>query len=167
MNGKIGGEENEILYSQYLDFLDNAGRSIMDAKADVDGRSLSVPLAIKSNFNLESTFAQQKVLVEPQQRCLRLLDVRRSVLHQSDGHANLAPSLWFFLDALGQCSHWWGGIPFNKRVNKSRASTLVATVRGETERKKERKKRRVQFGIKKTTGKKEREFQIKLIDRLV
>jgi hypothetical protein len=43
----------------------------------------------------------------------------------------------------------------------------VATVRGETERKKERKKRRVQFGIKKTTGKKEREFQIKLIDRLV
>jgi hypothetical protein len=58
MNGKIGGEENEILYSQYLDFLDNAGRSIMDAKADVDGRSLSVPLAIKSNFNLESTFAQ-------------------------------------------------------------------------------------------------------------
>jgi hypothetical protein len=42
----------------YLDLLDNARRSIMDAEADVDGRSLSVPLTIKSNFNLESTLAQ-------------------------------------------------------------------------------------------------------------
>lgn len=142
----------------------------MDAEADVDGGSLSVPLTIKSNFNLESTLAQQKVLVQPQQRCLRLLDIRRSVLHQADGHANLAPSLWFFFDALGQSSHWCGGIPFTKRVNKNRASAIVAKEqRGEREAKKERMKRQVQFRIQKTTGKekkKDEEFQIKLIDRI-
>ena len=57
MNGKIG-VENKGMIVIYLDLLDNAGRSIMDAETDVDGGSLSVPLTIKSNFNLKSSLAQ-------------------------------------------------------------------------------------------------------------
>ena len=59
------------------------------------------------------------------------------------------------------------GAPFNKRVNKNRASAIVAKEqRGERAAKKERMKRQVQFRIQKTTGKekkKTRNFKSSLL----
>lgn len=72
----------------------------MNAKTDGDGRALDVPLAIERRVHVHRALAQQEVLLQAEVRRLRLLELGRRVLHEPNGHPNLAPSVRLLLDAL-------------------------------------------------------------------
>lgn len=48
----------DFYMDRYLDFLDYTRRSIVDAEADDDRWSLSVPLTIQASFHLKGTFSK-------------------------------------------------------------------------------------------------------------
>ena len=84
----------------YLDLLHDARRAVVNAKTDGDRRPLDVPLTVEGGVHVHRALAQQEVLLQAEVRRLRLLDIRRGVLHEPYGHPDLAPSVRLLLDAL-------------------------------------------------------------------